>query len=270
MEIKDYEKELTLPNLNYKYLKKELFKNNGKGQLLALEKMNEILISRLINYCDYDVRKLEKLIAEERGHNLSTVKNKVGNRARRILSNFDVKELKEKRKANRKELTGFNRQVNTIKEKARVTNTFLNYFNIKGADLEKTLQEVAEKGSQNSKDYLQELYALRVLFLAKAKGDIVTKTTNITYEVTEDKEGNIIKKRVRRTSEGKQYIEEQTKSYLPDEKALVGLKIVDDLILQVETRENVEVTPEELEDMYEQARKRAEEDRKIYIAEIIE
>ena len=134
----------------------------------------------------------------------------------------------------------------------------LSIFSVKHEDLKKRLEAIREDGVQSDEDYLKQLYILRQLFIAKAHGDIVTQQTETLYEVDEDDDGNIVDKRIYVNKGGKKVVNVKTQSYLPDEKALVGAKIVEEMILQIKNASQTTISTEELENLYEKYREKQE------------
>ena len=174
---------------------------------------------------------------------------------------IDLDELREKRVGLKEDIS---KHIKTVEKKESETDKLsdiLSFFNIPSSSLQAKLNNIQKNGSQDNKEYLQELYILRELFMAKAKGELATTQTETMYEVEEDEEGTIVKKSIYKNRTGKQVVNVRTQSFLPDEKSLIAIRLVDDMIRQVESDNSIELTEEELYSLYDKYKEGVEQSR---------
>ncbi len=225
---------------------------------------------------EYDVTKTYRLIERLTDMSSSTVRKHMGKITKRlkndgILTKKNLEILKE----NKTKVVNFSKNTKKNISPERLINKnkeLLSFFNIPSERLKNKLEDILKNGAnQSTEDYLAELYALRMLFLGKAKGEIVTTTTNTLWEVEFDEDrGKYIKKRINVSTSGKQYVNITTTSHLPDEKALVAIRLLDDMILQIEARSQVELTEEDLINKYKEIELKAAKEREEFLNSIIE
>jgi hypothetical protein len=278
--LKDLKTTYTIPPALKKQLRKHLLAVDIKENVL-IKNINPIInmadgrkrrgglanaklsdVCHLLALHDYDVNKALKYVAKKLSLSYANLNRTYGSKLRKIVNEFDTKELLAELQDLRKKFG----QRNKIKKKQdnAVTKAkeLLSYFNIPTTELAKKLEDIKKSGEQSTQDYLSDLYMLRQLFIAKAKGDITTTQTEALWEVEFDEEiGKYRKKQIYKNSKDKQFITIRTQSHLPDEKAILGVRIIDDLILQVEAREQVELTEADLLLEYERIKQKAEQDR---------
>ena len=175
-----------------------------------------------------------------------------------FLEYFDVAKIKQ-------EIAKNKRYHNQIDNSVKRMKNVISFFNLNSNQLEERLAQIYRGEEIPQEEYLKELYTLRQLFLAKAKGEIAQTTTNVIYEVEEDEEGNVYNKKIYVNKNGKKLLNVEYKSQLPDEKALVALRVIDEMIIQASVDNGDTITDEELEKMYDNYLKDINKQRKEYM-----
>jgi hypothetical protein len=249
-------RNLFTKNVRENQIKIILNKTNSNGRKISLKALELEDFALLLNYFNYDVKKLNEYTNKYRGTNTpyGVTNYSVKDNIKKILDIVGVNnitELPEKKKEYLKEMSDITDEVEKIDDKVEKLKSVLSFFSIKTSVFKEKMKTISEKGKIEDDEYLKELYTLRELFLQKAKGDIVTQQTEILYEIEEDEEGNILKKRVYKNKNNKQMVTVRTQSYLPDEKSLVAIKLIDEMILQIENSKQIEITEQELVAVYE-------------------
>jgi len=158
----------------------------------------------------------------------------------------EVRKEREKRKIERRSMK---RKATKERGAIKKTQELMSYFNIPSQGLNERIARIKEKGTQSQEEYIKELYIMREAFIGKSQGNIATTVTEALWEV-ETVDGKLVKKQIYRNNKNKQMMTIKTQSHLPDPASLVAVKILDDLILTAETKNEIEITDEEQTELY--------------------
>lgn len=149
-----------------------------------------------------------------------------------------------------------------VKETVGGLKKQISFLNCHSTKLEEQLLEIGKKYS-NKTDLVKEYEQLLVLFLAKARGEIVTQTTKRQVVIERDDSGNIVSEKNKLNSDNKEAIYIETQSHLPDAQALASTFIINELIETLKGKMGNEATDEELEQSYRKRLQKAQDDRKL-------
>ena len=192
---------------------------------------------------NFDIKKTIDFIYKYKRYTKGTLYKIKGALLRTFEQYYDMAKIKNEITKNRNAYQKIDKSVDRVKK-------VLNFFNLHSENLKEKLKKIYIGEDIPQEEYLKELYTLRQLFLAKAKGEITQTTTNVIYEIEEDENGNIIKKQVYTNKNGKKLMNVEYKSQLPDEKSLVALRVVDEMIIQASVNNDNTIDDEELEMMF--------------------
>jgi len=261
-ELEYVKKYLTMAETSEEIVKK-IFLYKASGRFVSTRVIGNRWYAYAFNHFDYNSEKLIKFLLKLRNNRGdATLKNNVNSFIVYVNKNFDIEEIKEEREANRKAFRESKNKKSKIDDFVADYGKLLTYFNMQPQTLVDKIASIKDGGKQSVEDYIKELYVLRELFLSKAKGELATTQTETLYEVEELSDGTVKKKKIYENSKGKKLVTVKTQSYLPDEKSLIALRVLDEMILQAETNNEVEVTEDELVSLYEKYKQEAEEQRK--------
>jgi len=180
---------------------------------------------------------------------------------------FDVNRIIDELEKNSKK----GKSKDTVSKTIEHAKDLMKFFQIRPKALEEKLEMIRRGGEISREDELKELFELRQLFLASAKGELTQQTARVTYEITEvDDLGNPTKKRIYKNSEGKQFVHMEYKTTLPDAKALVGVRLIDDMITEASISNGNIISDEDLSKMFESMVMDANKQREDMINRAIE
>ena len=138
----------------------------------------------------------------------------------------------------------------------------IRFLNCHSTKLEAELLKIEEDHTIET-DLVKEYEQLLVLFLAKARGEIVTQNTKRQVVVDRDKDGNIISEKNKKNKDNEEVVYIETQSHLPDAQALASTFIITELIETLKGKMGNEATDEELEKSYRKRLQKAQDDRKL-------
>jgi hypothetical protein len=238
------------------------------SRFLSVQKLPIEQFCIIYNFYDFDLKKVIDRFAKIRDIKRDTIKNKIYIHTAQLnklgLNNID--ELLEKKKENYEKIKDTlkkQKEVNNIVDKVK---DFVSFFNISTDGLTNRIKDIQDKGNKSKEDYIKELYILRELFIAKAKGELTTQQTETLWEVELDETTNkYVKKQIYKNKANKQVLSIRTQSHLPDEKSLVAIKILDEMILQAESSNDLEITEEEITEKYRNYIRDAEKERQLML-----
>lgn len=231
-----------------------------------LDKMPHQQLAIVFNYCNYNsVDMIAFIIKHRKIKSSNPTRQRLKPFIEAVNKKYDLDELLEKREEQKQAIKKAEKRKDTIDSTVNGLGQVLNYFNMPSKRLREALAQIDSDGSLPKKEYINELYTLRQLFLAKAKGEIVTTQTAAHY-IVELINGEVVKKRlVPRTANNEEttdsVMEVRTQSYLPDERALIAIKILDEMILQAESESEVYASESEIIEVHRQALIKSEQDR---------
>lgn len=136
----------------------------------------------------------------------------------------------------------------------------ISFLNCHTTQLEKQLQGISD--NSNGIDILKEYEELLVIFIAKARGEIVTKTTKRAVIVERDDNDNIISEKTRLNSDNKELVYIETQSHLPDAQALASTFVVSEILETLKGKMGNEATDDELEKSYRERLQKSQDQRK--------
>lgn len=122
------------------------------------------------------------------------------------------------------------------------------------------IKSVANGGSVSNLELITYLERIRLTLIAKAMGAIKKKKTKITYEAITDKNGVVRKKNA-------VSITEEEESLLPMEQVLPSLNEINTMILNLQSKQSVFPTEEELAILYKNARKKSEQEKERLLSD---
>jgi hypothetical protein len=258
MRISEKEKEKILKNLKRVTVKKteadKIIKTYSAKSLLqgqALKDFRLYQLAIIIAYNELNIEETFKQIGKISGRKTPTVKKYIYPKIQTILSFCDFDAITEERSNIRDNVTSEQKKVTRLNNTVDRLSGVMSFFGIKEQSLKDRMLSISDVGTITKEEHLKELYILRELFMGKAKGEIATTQTEATYEIVEDENGNIKEKKLHKNRLGKSMMSVKTQSYLPDEKALVAIKLLDEMILQIESSNEIEMTEDELEKLYD-------------------
>jgi hypothetical protein len=154
----------------------------------------------------------------------------------------------------------------SVEKSVDKTKDLIKFFGIRPQALEDKLRAISMGEDISREEVLKEYIELRQLFIASAKGELTTQVVNVLYEITDvDENGNPTKKKIFENTSGKKIINVQYKTTLPDAKALIGVKIMDELIAEASISSKNILDDEELEKLYDSIVMDANEQREKMI-----
>jgi len=223
-----------------------------KGKPMPIDKLDISMYAILMAHFNLNNDTLVRYIMKKRNLSRETVRRrhytKMGILKKLDINLDDIKEQRKDIKEAVEKTAKKQRKINNIVDKVR---DFVSFFNISTDGLTNRISEIAQAKEVSQEDYIKELYLLRELFIGKARGEITTQQTETLWEVEYDKEtGKYIRKQIYKNGKGKQVVSIRTQSYLPDEKSLVAIKVLDEMILQAQSSQNIQLTEEELTQRY--------------------
>jgi len=136
----------------------------------------------------------------------------------------------------------------------------IDFFNLHSSRLKEDLLDIAN-GRENKHSLLREFEELKAIFMAKARGEIVVKSTTRTVEIMRDDDGNIISENTKLNSENKEIVIVETSSQLPSEKAFAAVMVISEVIETIKGSAGATATDDELHDQYKQRLLQSEIDK---------
>jgi len=250
-QIEKIKEILTRIDVSEDEVKKILLMKKSRNNYVGFKEIPTELKAVVFAYADLEKSKMIKLLEDIRGFKYTTAKLRVNEFIRYLRDKLKISfdEIRAIRDEKKKQLNKYKRQETQADKIVEKLKGVLSFFNIKSERLKQELNLIENDGKIDEKEYLKGLYALRQLFLAKARGEIVTQQVEVLYEI-EEVDGKIVKKQVYENKNGKKIVSVKTQSHLPDEKAIVAMKMIDEMILSVESATQIELTEEELRDTY--------------------
>ena len=116
------------------------------------------------------------------------------------------------------------------------------------------IKSVANGKSVSNLELITYLERIRLTLIAKAMGAIKKKKTRIVYDAITDKNGEVRKKNA-------VSITEEEESLLPMEQVLPSLNEINTMILNLQSKQSIFPTEEELAIMYQNAREKSKQEK---------
>ncbi|MGW8169637.1 MAG: hypothetical protein ACWGHH_06500 [Sulfurovaceae bacterium] len=237
------DKNTVLITLNKKWSKKELSLENWN-------KLDDIKIAKLFSFFDYS----KPLVIDHCHKNLKKNRDTTTKAINRFMKNCKESDIdlehfsREKIEANKLNARNTKKK-DGIQKAFEKMQPILDLFNINKQSTINAIRGLADNPDLSHEAILRSYKELYILLMAKAKGETVTRITNVTYVVSVDENGNTVKE-IAKNSNNQQKIYETTQSHLPDEKAFAGALLVMEVIERLENGNKVFATDEELEEEY--------------------
>ncbi len=144
-----------------------------------------------------------------------------------------------------------------IREKRKM----IDFFNINTGDIKEKIEDI-RSSTDNNNDFVKTLKELELIYLASAKGKIVTKKTSRTVVFDVDDDGNIINPQTAKVEQktnkngdpiftpyvGKHKYYEETQSHQPDSKSLAMVFVIRDYIEKYQNTISTTATDKQLYD----------------------
>lgn len=253
-----FNRDTILESLNRKWSKKEIASVN-------FSKLTNLKMAMLLSHFSYSSELVLNYL-------VSTHKKNFNNTRKRLEGFF------EDAKKNKIDMNTFTREKvkRTIKKgdksaRATAVKTVKKYrhvmdiFNIGKDSLTEALTSIGE--AQMSEEGILKAYKeLYILLMAKAKGELVTRTTNISYKLVDDENDPTgYRKEIVKNSSNEKRLYETTQSHLPDERAFAGALIVLEVIDRMENGNQSVLTNDELEATYDEILEQARLDKQKYL-----
>lgn len=236
------DKATVLEVLNRKWTKADMKKENWT-------KLNDIKIAKMFSFFNYTQPLVVSYAIKELGK-AQSVKTIISNFVKRCdsvgiaLAEFSREKMESNPINKKNSKTPTDKAIQKMKP-------ILDLFNLNSKSYLEAIKKVNEQSGLSTEDIIFQYKAIQIALLARARGEIVTRQTNIKYVIEEDEYGNQTKE-IAKNKEGKQHIYETTQSHLPDPNAIVASVLVGEIIERLEGGNSLYATDAELEEQYQE------------------